>query len=279
MIAIKSIIKEFIEQLEYSKLTIESYRYDLNDFKRYLDKKGEKYLKLQMEEAQKVVDSYLKGLEHRGYKPKTINRRCISINKFNAYIGFNDVRAKSIKVQKQLFLENIISSKEVDKLLSKCSSKRDRAIILTLYGTGIRVSELLSINVSDISKKSLTIKGKYGKCREIILPSKTKAAIKEYLKVRPKTKEKKLFIGRQGALTRQTINYHLNKYARLSKVAKSKAHPHSLRHLFCKRLSEQGVSIDIISSLAGHESLETTAIYTKRTKNELEEVLNSIFDI
>ena len=278
---VEEVIREFIEQLDYSELTIQSYRYDLKDFKEYIDKKGKKYLELPVEEVQKLIDSYLKSLTGRGYKPKTINRRCISINRFNKYAGVEEVRAKSVKIQKKIFLENVISSKEVNKLLEHCTDKRDRAMILTLYGTGIRVSELLTIEVSDINKAVITIRGKYGKHREIIVPAKTKKALKEYLEVRPKTKDKRLFLGtgRKTGIVRQTVNYTLNKYAKTSKVAKVKAHPHSIRHLFCKRLSEQGIAIDIISSLAGHESLETTAIYTKRTKNELEEVLNRTFDI
>ncbi|MGL4739360.1 MAG: tyrosine-type recombinase/integrase [Sarcina sp.] len=272
-------IKEFIQQLEFNELTIQSYKYDLNDFNKYLKRKEIDYLNLEISDKQIVLDKYLNNLFQKGYKPKTINRRCISLNRFNKYFGFDGIWAKSVKIQKQLFLDDVLSSKEVNKLLSKCESKRDRAIIFTLYGTGIRVSELLKLKVNDISKRTIYIQGKYGKYREIILPGATKKAIKEYLEVRPKVKEQKLFIGRQGAITRQTVNYILNKYSKLGRVSKEKGHPHSFRHLFCKRLAEQGVSIDIIAELAGHENLETTRIYTKRTKNELESVLNNSFEI
>lgn len=235
-------------------------------------------MNLSAAERQQVVDSYLKYLAKQGYKPKTLNRRCVSLNRFAKYVGI-DIKAKSVKIQKKLFLNNILSSKDVMKMLHKCSNKRDRAIIITLYGTGIRVSELLTLTIDDVTRRSITIKGKYGKHREILLSSQVRKALKEYLEVRPKVKEKQLFIGRQGAITRQTVNNIINKYASKAYIAMSKAYPHSLRHLFCKRLSEQGIAIDIISSLAGHESLETTSIYTKRTKDELQDVLNKSFDI
>ena len=268
-------INEFIEQLEFNELTIQSYKYDLKDFMRYINKIEIKYLKVDVKAKQEIIDKYLNMLLQKGYKPKTINRRCISLNRFNKYLGIKEVWAKGVKIQKQLFLDDVLSFKEVNKLLAKCESKRDRAIILTLYGTGLRVSEVLKLTVNDINKKTIYVEGKYGKYREIILPGTTKKAIKEYLEVRTKCKEQRLFIGRQGAITRQTVNYILNKYSKLGRVAKEKGHPHSFRHLFCKRLAEQGVSIDIIAELAGHENLETTRIYTKRTKRELECVLNN----
>ena len=273
----KKKIKEFIEQLKFNELTIQSYKYDLNDFNKFLEKKEINYFKL--EDKQKVIDKYLNILLKRGYKPKTINRRCISLNRFNKYFAIENVWAKGLRIQKQLFLEDVLNSREVKKLLAQCDSKRDKAIILTLYGTGIRVSELLELEVSDINKKSIYVKGKYGKHREIILPIVTRKAIKDYLEVRPASNERKLFIGRQGALVRQTINYTLNKYSKRGNIKKEKGHPHSFRHLFCKRLAEQGVSIDAIAELAGHENLETTRIYTKRTKDELESVLNNSFEI
>ena len=272
----KKKINEFIEQLKFNELTIQSYKYDLNDFNKFLEKKEINYFKI--EDKQKVIDKYLNVLLQRGYKPKTINRRCISLNRFNKYFEIENVWAKGLRIQKQLFLEDVLNFREVKKILAQCDSKRDRAIILTLYETGIRVSELLELEVSDITKKSIYIKGKYGKHREIILPVVTRKAIKEYLEVRPKCKETKLFIGRQGALVRQTINYTLNKYSKRGHIKKEKGHPHSFRHLFCKRLAEQGVSIDVIAELAGHENLETTRIYTKRTKDELESILNNSFE-
>lgn len=272
-------INEFIGQLQFNELTIQSYKYDLKDFLRYLNKMEIDYIAVGIDDKQKAINKYLNSLLQKGYKPKTINRRCISLNRFNKYLMIEEVWAKGVKVQKQLFLNDVLSSREVSKLLSRCNSKRDKAIILTLYGTGIRVSELLKLTVHDINKKSIYIQGKYGKYREIILPGATKRAIKEYLEVRPKIREQRLFIGRQGAITRQTVNNILGKYSKLGRVSKEKGHPHSFRHLFCKRLAEQGISIDIIAELAGHENLETTRIYTKRTKNELERVLNDSFEI
>lgn len=273
-------IRDFLAQLESRKdiKTIQGYMYDLQDFKKYIEKKEINYLELEANKAQEVINSYLNRLK-RDLKPSTINRRCISINKFNAHIALGGVRAVSIKIQKQIFLENVISEKQVKKLLSKCKNKRDEAIIRLLIGTGMRVSELLSLTIYDVNKKHVMVEGKYKKNRTIMIPQDARAAMKEYMQVRGPTKEKKLFLGRKKPMVRQTVNNILERLGKAAKVPLDVCHPHSFRHAFCKKLSEQGVSIDTIAALAGHESLETTAIYTKKTWGELYGVVNNIWNI
>ena len=263
-----------------SNSSIESYKYDLKDFIKYIDLKIDcKDLKrLEIAELQELINNYMRSLKDRGLKPKTINRKVISVNKFMKYLDL-ECRAKGLRVQKKLFLNNTLSNSDINKMLRVCENSRDRAIIITLYGSGLRVSELLKITVKDINKKTILIQGKRGKYREIILPIKVRKALKEYLEVRPKSDISQLFIGTKGALKRQAINKIIKKYSRKAKVKLDKAHPHSFRHLFCKNLAEQGIGIDIIASLAGHENIETTSIYTKRTESELQNVLDRTFNI
>lgn len=275
-------IEDFLYSLKYtnSNSSIESYKYDLKDFIKYIDLKIDcKDLKrLEIAELQELINNYMRSLKDRGLKPKTINRKVISVNKFMKYLDL-ECRAKGLRVQKKLFLNNTLSNSDINKMLRVCENSRDRAIIITLYGSGLRVSELLKITVKDINKKTILIQGKRGKYREIILPIKVRKALKEYLEVRPKSDISQLFIGTKGALKRQAINKIIKKYSRKAKVKLDKAHPHSFRHLFCKNLAEQGIGIDIIASLAGHENIETTSIYTKRTESELQNVLDRTFNI
>jgi integrase/recombinase XerD len=275
-------IEDFLYSLKdiNSNSSIESYKYDLKDFIKYIDLKIDcKDLKrLEIAELQELINNYMRSLKDRGLKPKTINRKVISVNKFMKYLDL-ECRAKGLRVQKKLFLNNTLSNSDINKMLRVCENSRDRAIIITLYGSGLRVSELLKITVKDINKKTILIQGKRGKYREIILPIKVRKALKEYLEVRPKSDISQLFIGTKGALKRQAINKIIKKYSRKAKVKLDKAHPHSFRHLFCKNLAEQGIGIDIIASLAGHENIETTSIYTKRTESELQNVLDRTFNI
>lgn len=275
-------IEDFLYSLKdiNSNSSIESYKYDLKDFIKYIDLKIDcKDLKrLEIAELQELINNYMRSLKDRGLKPKTINRKVISVNKFMKYLDL-ECRAKGLRVQKKLFLNNTLSNSDINKMLRVCENSRDRAIIITLYGSGLRISELLKITVKDINKKTILIQGKRGKYREIILPIKVRKALKEYLEVRPKSDISQLFIGTKGALKRQAINKIIKKYSRKAKVKLDKAHPHSFRHLFCKNLAEQGIGIDIIASLAGHENIETTSIYTKRTESELQNVLDRTFNI
>lgn len=275
-------IEDFLYSLKdiNSNSSIESYKYDLKDFIKYIDLKIDcKDLKrLEIAELQELINNYMRSLKDRGLKPKTINRKVISVNKFMKYLDL-ECRAKGLRVQKKLFLNNTLSNSDINKMLRVCENSRDRAIIITLYGSGLRVSELLKITVKDINKKTILIQGKRGKYREIILPIKVRKALKEYLEVRPKSDISQLFIGTKGALKRQAINKIIKKYSRKAKVKLDKAHQHSFRHLFCKNLAEQGIGIDIIASLAGHENIETTSIYTKRTESELQNVLDRTFNI
>ena len=275
-------IEDFLYSLKgiNSNSSIESYKYDLKGFIKYINLKTDckDLKKLDTTELQELIDNYIKSLKDRGLKPKTINRKVISVNKLMKYLDL-ECRAKGLRIQKKLFLNNTLSNSDINKMLKVCENRRDRAIIITLYGSGLRVSELLKLTVKDINKKTILIQGKRGKYREIILPIKVRQALKEYLEVRPKNNITQLFIGTKGALKRQAINKIIKKYSRKAKVKLDKAHPHSFRHLFCKNLAEQGIGIDIIASLAGHENIETTSIYTKRTESELQNVLDRTFNI
>ncbi|WP_327445288.1 tyrosine-type recombinase/integrase [Clostridium tarantellae] len=262
-----------------SELTIKSYEYDLKDFFKFLDLKSdyEEIEKIPYEKMQLLINKYINKLK-QNLKPKTINRRCVAINKYLKYLNI-DCRAKSVKIQKKLFLNNVVTKNDVRKLLNVCSNKRDRAIIITLFGSGLRVSELLKLKVKDVNKEDIIIHGKHDKYRQVLIPIEVRIALTEYMKVRPKTTEEQLFIGKRGPIKRNTVNIILKKYAKKAKVKKQKVHPHSFRHLFCKNLADNGIGIDVIADLAGHTNVATTAIYTQRSKNELQSVLDSTFTI
>ena len=277
---IKQKINEFIRSLKFKEITKKSYFYDLNDFRKYLEKREIDYLNIESSMQQEIIDKYLRNLkENKSYQAKTVNRRCISLDKFNNYLGIEGVKAKYLKIQKQIYLEDIITQEEVKKILAYCKDKRDRAIFIALGYTGVRVSELLKIELKDINSKEIDIEGKYSKHRKVFLSKDLRVALKEYSIERPKSKEKKLFLNHAGkVLTRQGIDYIIKKYARKSHIQIEKAHAHNFRHMFCKSLVDKNVPLNKIADLAGHDNIQTTRIYTVGTKKDLENTIADTFN-
>lgn len=273
--------KKFREELEKSGLnegTIIKYISDIKQFNNFIRKKEDKSInKMTTEEIKKMFDSYIKHLEKDKYKPTTINGKIIIINKYLKFTGIG-CRHNYLKVQKKMYIENVLTIGEYKRLLEQCDNRRDYIILKTLANTGIRVSELLSLTVQDIYKKQIYIKGKGGKYREIIVSSQLRSMLIDYVEnYRLNTDKNQLFTGKRGALKRDAINKIILKYAKRGHVKKAKAHPHSCRHFFGKRLAESGESLDMIQNYLGHESIATTAIYTKRSKEELEKTLDKNF--
>lgn len=263
-----------------SEGTLKKYQIDINLFFEYMEhKQNIKSLnKITGEEGQKIIDRYINYLKREGYKPSTINGKIVSINKFLKYLGY-EFKAKAIKIQNKMYIENIISEREFEKLIRACkNNKRDYTIIMTLANTGLRVSELLTLTINDTKKESIYIYGKGGKGRELILSPQLKKILNDYIdNYRMKTHKRLLFTGERGALKRNAINKILLKYQKKTGISKEKMHPHSFRHFYAKYLINKGVGLDVIQTLLGHENINTTAIYTKSSKKELISIINNNF--
>lgn len=278
----KNSIDKFIDNEKnegLNEITIKKYVGDIKQFYKFIKLKEDKEIdELSNEEINAQFDNYIKHLEKQRYKPSTINGKIIIINKYLKVLEV-ECRHKYLKVQKKLYIENVLTEGEYKRLLEQCKgNNRDELIIRTLANTGLRVSELLSLTIHDINKKEIYVKGKGGKYREIIISPQLRDMLKSYIKdYRQNTDSEKLFTGRRGALTRDAINKIISKYAKKGHVKKAKAHPHSCRHFFGKRLAENGESLDMIKTYLGHENISTTAIYTQRSKEELEKSLERNF--
>lgn len=263
-----------------SEGTLKKYETDLKVFFKFMEYKHNRsnIKSITEEEGRNILNKYINYLKREGYKPSSINGKIITINKFFKYLGVN-YKAKTIKIQSKMYIENIISEKEFKKLLKACEdNKRDYTIIMTLANTGLRVSELLSLTVNDISKESIYIYGKGGKGRELILSPQLKKILNDYIEnYRMKTHKRLLFTGERGALKRNAINKILSKYQQKTGISKEKMHPHSFRHFYAKYLINQNIGLDLVKTLLGHENINTTAIYTKTSKKELLSVINNTF--
>ena len=175
---------------------------------------------------------------------------------------------------------------EVIKILSFFKNDLlNNAIIEVLYGCGLRVSELVTLKVSDIhySEGLIICEGKGNKQRYIPINKKALLAINEYkIKIRDKLEFKEdeniLFLNKVGKiLKREYINKMLNIAAKKIGINK-KVHPHMLRHSFATHLLENGASLRAVQELLGHENMTTTEIYTHINKKKLIEDYNKYFD-
>ena len=256
-----------------SPKTIESYTGDVVGLLAYLRAMGTDF-DGQMRRFH--VTSYRNRLVENGYQASTINKKINSLQAFNRYLVEQgkmtgtvvDLARDRVKTaagsEKQV---EVYEEKQLERLLffvqSDGASIRDRAIVLTLLYTGVRVSELCGIKVKNIDLLTghIGVTGKGGKFRELPMKPELTETIREYLTERAKSKyagSEYLFLGQRGPLQRDAVNTLLEKLTtRVGLDVRLK--PHTFRHTFCTRLVKKGVPLTTVSKLAGHSSVETTA--------------------
>ncbi|GAA0472739.1 tyrosine-type recombinase/integrase [Alkalibacillus silvisoli] len=266
----------YLKSEEKSDNTINSYLRDLKQFVSYLGK--------DMKELnQEDIDQYKNVLKEEGLKIKTINRKMVSVKQFIEFLNTECdqsiiVRIKQEKQQRQEYLEDMLDKHDFKKLVDAAVTNNDtraKAIFYTLYYTGARVSEMLQIKAEDYKKEYIWVKGKGNKHRQLFISSKVRTAWLDYMKDRYDNSEF-LFTGQRGRINRQTIHGVIKKYADLAGVDEGKAHAHNFRHFFCKSAIDKGLTIDTVADLAGHSDINTTRIYTRKTKPELMAAINEL---
>ena len=235
------------------------------------------------------VREFLAELKERNYKPTTIVRKLATIRSFykflmrKRHITTNPLTTiETPKVEKKLPLS--LSVDEVEKLLSApqgttFQSTRDRAILETLYSTGLRVSELTALNVAslDFSAEVIKARGKGSKERVVPIGSFALQAIKRYVHSREQTHKPDendpdaLFLNRFGKrLSSRSIRKILDKYIKVTGLNK-KTSPHTLRHSFATHLLDRGANLRMVQELLGHKHLSTTQIYAQVAKEKIKE--------
>ena len=261
--------------------TVDAYISDLNQFFSFLKKDFDDI-------AQHDIDDYITELLARNFKPKTINRKLTSIKQFIEFLNNCSeygrkmrVEIEVLRVQKQEYLEEVITQNDFERLVRLAEREKDfraLAIFYTLYLTGLRVSELITLKVADKDKKAITVLGKGDKFRDILMPERLVNFLNLYIKERKHKPTDYLFINelKNTPMSRQSVHNVIKLYAGLSKVKLSKAHAHNFRHLYCLRLAEEGLTIDEIADLAGHANINTTRIYTRKTKQDLINVIRKL---
>ena len=283
-------IDKYLEYLKierkYSDKTILSYKDDLIEYNEFLGNNFTNILNIDIN----IVNNYMKYLYERKITKSSISRKLSSIRGLYNYL----VREEIIKEnyfnkisnpKRELYLPKFLKNEELDKIFSICNfnnptEERDTLIIELLYATGVRVSELVNIKIKDINRKEKLIKvlGKGNKERIVIYNNHTKKALDAYLKDGYNYFNKKsseyLILNKNGnKLSERYIREIINK--KVSQASLDiKISPHTLRHTFATDILENGADLMTVKELLGHESLNTTSIYTHITNEQIKKTYN-----
>jgi len=284
------LIERFIHYLAVERglalNTLESYQRDLVSYVEFVSKSGIHDLN---QTRRANIIAFLANLQRKGRATSTISRNLASLRAFYGFLlrdglidGDPTTNLESPKIEKRL--PKVLSVKEVEALLEgpdtgAVAGIRDKAMLELLYATGIRVSELVSLNQSDVNLNMGFLKcyGKGSKERIIPLGSVALQAVSDYI-MRSRSKllrnpgEESLFLNHHGQrLSRQGFWKIIKKYAGNADIDKEIT-PHTLRHSFATHLLENGADLRAVQEMLGHADISTTQIYTHLTKSRLKEV-------
>jgi len=265
--------------------TIAAYKNDLFLFFEYFNKINN------IEEIKRThLSEYIKHLGQTHSNPATITRKIASIKGFFRYLcsacGFKANPALSIvtpKVSKKL--PKVINMDEIEKMFKEKMDLREQAVFEMLYATGLRVSELVELEIKNIDFKNNSIKtmGKGAKERIIPFGTKAKAALNAYFKQRDIVLQ--LSTSKRKSLNKAFLNDFGEKITRqwvytfirgLGSIINKSISPHTIRHTFATHLLENGADLRVVQELLGHENIVTTQIYTHISKKHLKEVYFAI---
>ena len=220
-----------------------------------------------------------KGYLIETYKPKTVNLRIQAINKYLDFIKKEKLRLAPVKIQQKNFLENVISDADY-KFLKNCL-KRDGNwewyfVVRYLAETGARVGELIQIRGEAAFNGYFDLYSKGGKLRRLYIPKKLKTETEAWLAEKGVTSGY-LFLNRFGdRITVRGISQQLKNYANKYGLNPKVVYPHSFRHRFAKNFLEKYNDISLLADLMGHESIETTRIYLRKTASEQQEIVDKV---
>lgn len=290
----KYLLNDFVYYLNnergLSKNTIDAYMRDLKGYQLFLAK----YHKIERVDQieTKHVEGFLKSVKNQGLSAKSISRKLTSIKAFHQFLLMEkevdlDITSKIARPKIEKSLPSVLSVDEVVSLLEAIDKSttlglRNIALLELIYGSGLRVSELLSIKLKDIHMQQsyVVVTGKGSKERIVPISDMALIAIRNYLvKARDllvKDKTDFLFLNSQGQpLSRVGFFKNLKKLSTDAGLDPDKVSPHTLRHSFATHLLENGMDLRSLQNLLGHEDISTTQIYTHISQTRLRQVYNN----
>lgn len=257
----------FLMQENMAKNTIYAYLYAVRDFfSQYKEMSKQNLL---------LYKNHL--IENRS--PKTVNLRLQALNRYLDFLGKSRWRLKSVKVQQRSYLENVISNADYIFLKNKLRQDGNMEwyfVVRYLAATGARVSELVQIKIEHLQIGYFDLYTKGGKVRRLFFPTALRKETQEWLATQQRTSGY-LFLNRFGErITTRGIAQQLKNFANKYGLNPKVVYPHSFRHRFAKNFLEKYNDISLLADLMGHESIETTRIYLRRTASEQQAIVDKI---
>ena len=285
----KLLIETFLDSLwlekNLSQNTLSSYKNDLQKFRNFLEKNNKTVLNAD----HFLILSFLSMLLDQGFSSKTISRNISSLKSFYKYlISVDHLKLNpmsNIDAPKSgLFLPTTLTVEETQLILDAPNEKRpielrDKAMLYALYATGMRISELISLNMHniDLVRGSVQVIGKGGKERMIPLTDDAIKFIKIYIKEAREILNKgkdhnNLFLSTHGKqISRHSFWHRIKAYLKRVNINKD-VHPHTLRHAFATHMLNNGADLRSVQLLLGHSDLATTQVYTHIAQTEIQNI-------
>lgn len=281
-------VDDFLSSLSSEKglaqNTLFSYGRDLKMFLKLLEKRSVARLNDAREED---AVAFLASLKEKRYATSSICRALVALRMFYRFLKREKVVDQEITQYLDTpkmwqLIPEVLTIAEVDALLqipdaSTFAGACDRALLQTIYASGLRVSEVCGLNLQDVDDRVVRVKGKGGKERIVPIAESAVAAIDHYLvHFRQGTeKENALFVTERGKrIDRMTVWKRVKDYARLAQIQKNIS-PHTLRHSFATHLLENGADLRVIQEMLGHASIATTDRYTHISGRHLDEAFKT----
>lgn len=265
-------LKKFQKHLEFeskSPHTIRAYLFTIRQF-------YELYPQINSENLL-LYKCYL--IDH--YKPQTVNLR---IRAVNAYVEFSELshpKMLMVRHSKKSFLENVISQADYEYLKNRLYHDEQMTYYFAVWimaATGLRISELVLLQVDDIRRRYINLYSKGNRFRRVYIPAPLCHDCMKWLMESNRTKGH-VFLNRFGnPITPAGIRSQLQHFASVYNLNPSVVHPHAFRHLFAKNFIDQCNDIALLSDILGHQSIATTRIYLQRSSTEQQQLFNQIVD-
>ena len=266
----------------------------MEEYKAYLAEKGfsthtvDSYTFAVRQMRERICDNLTNAnlLEHKDwlsahFAAKTVNLRITAINSYLDYIKLPSIRLKSLRIQQKPYLDNVISQADYEHL--RDSLKEDKElfwhfIVRFLACTGARISELRQFTVKSVNVGHLDLLSKGQKLRRIYIPSTLKLDTLKWLRDMGRETGYVFIVSGDKAMTARGISMGLKRFAKKYGIDPDVVYPHSFRHRFAKNFIVKNQDIAFLADLMGHESLETTRVYLRRTASEQRAAVDATID-